>query len=444
LSGESLKTYCRRSSGNSSKRYGLNLPPPRNIPVPSSKSIDFESRGETIWNGHRIVVHGETRNYFERVSEKKKIIIYGNSDLVEEFRVWANVTIAYCVDDGDGRCCGKAIKSVFEIAYEPPQSFFVVVIQPFFRGYEIFKVMTELGLVHSQDYCIFVKLPEHDIVSLRDSYLAFSRIYNEQNNKFPGFKIHGDLSKNLFNIVTLGGSTTDPTLNDIMAWPEYLYNLMKKQGVNVNILNGGFSSYTSVQEMIKLIRDIILPDTKIDIIISYSGVNDFVETKWIKKKPFVSGYHHDLFAWISQREGKDALHGRDTDKTPEDIWLTNQRVMSCICREFNIKFLGIFQATAFSEGQPSLFIDEYIRAGCEFWNNHQAYLNIFNMKSIYDKADKLIQNTPWILNFRHIFGENTDYDIYYDNAHVYERGNQVIAANIFENLLKMGYLNEVN
>jgi hypothetical protein len=95
-----------------------------------------------------------------------------------------------------------------------------------------------------------------------------------------------------------------------------------------------------------------------------------------------------------------------TDRTLEDIWLTTQRVMSCICEEFNIKFLSILQANVFSEGQPLLFIDKCAKAIWEFANDHQGYLNLCNMKSIYDKAGRLIQNTSWILNFRRIFGKN--------------------------------------
>jgi hypothetical protein len=419
---------------------------------PAPPDIDFTVIGDMIWKGMTISVHGNNEFILNKVSEGKKIIIYGDNDLVEFFISQLNINIAYlCINDKTGNIrCGKQVKNVYELSYEESGHFFVVVIQPNYRLSKIHKTLTEIGLIDIRDYKVLVHLNAYtDGVFLRDPYLGWSRLYNEHDNRFPGFKVYGELSTKPLCIVTLGGSTTDPIQGGTVSWPECLYYMLKEHGIDATIFNGGFAAYTSTEELIKLIRDVI--PLHPDIVISYSGVNDFKLDRQPKnmenftpryQRPFIAVAQERIFSWISQQEGgATVLYGMQTDKSPVMFWSDNQRMMHSISEEFGIKFIGILQASPRSEGIASAVIEGYLAARRgEMEDNKNVFINPLWLKIMYDEAEKEIEDIPYILNFRHIFDGIADFDIYMDLSHKFERGNQIIAANVFENLIKMGYL----
>jgi glycosyltransferase involved in cell wall biosynthesis len=418
---------------------------------PVQPDIDFTVIGDMVWQGRIIKVLGNNEFILNKVREGKKIIIYGDNDLVEIFISQLNINIAYCINDKTGSiCCCKQVMNVYELSYEEPGHFFVVVIQPNYYLSRIHKTLTEVGLIDIKDYKVLVHLNAYtDGAFLRDPYLGWSRLYNEHDNKFPGFKVYGEVGTRSLCIVTLGGSTTDPTHEGVASWTECLYYMLKEYGIDVTIFNGGYASYTSTEELIKLIRDVI--PLHPDIVISYSGVNDFGQVRQQKnmenshpryKRLFISAAQEKIFSWISQQEdGATVLYGIQTDKSPAMFWSDNQRMMHSISEEFGIKFIGILQAHPKSEGMASSVIEGYITAlRGQMEDNKNAFLNPLSTKIMYDEAEKEISDIPYILNFRHIFDEIADFDIYFDPAHKFERGNQIIAANVFENLVKMGYL----
>jgi hypothetical protein len=382
----------------------------------------------------------------QKATEGKKIIIYGKHEFAERFQFTLNLNIAYCVDDNIG-IYNKSARNVYDLAYEAPESFFAVVIQPDYHKPKIFSVMTGLGLIRGIDYDIMSEssaLP----TSVRDIYLGFSRVYNEYDNCFPGFKIYGNVNGKSLRIATLGGSTTDPTFMGIASWPECLYYILNEDRLREEfcVFNGGFAGYMSSNELLKLIRDVFT--LKPDIIISYSGLNDFMYSLHSDlspryKRPFIDTYQEALFKFISQQEGKTVLYGMQTDKDAARFWADSQRIMHAISEEMGIKYIGILQANVCSEEKMSKIIegelnykfrDESMRDPI-----HILY-NYLNAKSVYNKAENNVKKLPYILNFRHIFDDFNDYDVYYDECHVYEHGNEVIAANVYESLLKKRYI----
>jgi hypothetical protein len=409
--------------------------------------IDLTIDRDTKWGKKFLRIAVDKGRILSMVEQEKKIIIYGNNELVEEFQFQWNITATYYVDNiSGGICCGESVRNVYELAYEEPQSFFVVVIAPDYGFSKIFKVLTAIGLIYGQDYTPAVYRFSYGIDSFRDPHLAFSRVYNEYGNRFPGFKIYGSINGASLSIVTLGGSTTDPIREGYASWPECLYYILKKEGINAVVFNGGFAGYTSSLELVKLIRDVIPLSPA--VIVSYSGLNDFQfsvqeNSSNRYKRPFVSTEQDKLFSWLSNQNQGDVLYGIQTDKSVAKFWKDNQRIMHSISDEFNIKYIGILQPNAFTEGIPSDMINKYIKyvhpSSDEFWK--EVGDRIYQMKQTYDEAEYEIDRIPYILNFRHIFYGLNDYDIYLDNAHVYERGNQIIAANVFENLINMGCLN---
>jgi lysophospholipase L1-like esterase len=387
-----------------------------------------------------------------KVAEGKRIVVYGNNKYVKALESELNIDVAYYVDDmnGTGQDNRKRVGNIYDVAFEKPSNFLVVVFQPEYSNPRIFKTFTELGFLDNQDYLIVISKSNYELDGgyspfLRDPYLGFGRIFYEHDNKFPGFKVHGDINKDIPRIVTLGGSTTDAVYAGICPWPEILYHIMKRAGIEVTVFNGGFASYSSPNEFIKLVRD-VLPLSP-SIIISYSGINDMLmefdppdEQSNRYKRPFVGKSQENIFNWISQKEGgATTIYGIQTEKSPAEYWIDIQRMMHSVSGEFGIKYMALLQANCYSEGLPSGYL--YERTKDVFSENWNMLSESFNsLKSVYDEMERKIAPIPYILNFRHIFADFADYDIYQDFAHVYEWGNQIIAANVFENLIKMGYL----
>jgi hypothetical protein len=412
------------------------------------QELNQQKEREEYYKHYYISITDSIKNVImQKVAEGKKIIIYGKHEFARRFQYTLNLNIAYCVDDNID-ICSKQARNVYDLAYEVSGSFFVVVIQPDYHKPKICTVMTGLGLVRGIDYDIVLESSPFPISPLRDVNLGFSRCYNEYDNRFPGFKIFGSGNEKSRRIVTLGGSTTDPTFMGIAAWPECLYNILIAEGLEEEfcIFNGGMASYTSSNELLKLARDVIT--LKPDFVISYSGINDF--TYYLRqysaapryKRPFIHFDQEKLFEFVSLQYGEAVLYGLQTDRDSAKFWADNQRMMHAISEEFGIKYIGILQANTHSEGEVSQIIgmEETFSRGFGDEFNKNLHYNYKNLKPIYDRAEKNIEDLPYLLNFRHIFDDFNDYDIYYDECHAYERGNEVIAANVYENLLKKGYI----
>jgi hypothetical protein len=218
---------------------------------------------------------------------------------------------------------------------------------------------------------------------------------------------------------------------------------LKKKGIEPVIYNGAFSAYNSSLELIKLVRDVV--PMKPDVVISYGGIGDFAfvlseKHKNLHKRPFVHYSLDSFFNWLSQIDSLPVSFGLQNDKTIDVFWIDNMRMMNSISMEFGIKFLGVLQASAFSEGMASVYMDSILKSKLATFLSmaDEMYRNNCNFKHIYDNVESRIADIPYIRSFRNIF-DNTN-DVYFDSAHAQERGNEVIAMHMFKTLEEMGYL----
>ena len=126
------------------------------------------------------------------------------------------------------------------------------------------------------------------------------------DQQIPGFVLYGaPLGTAEVTIAVLGGSTTDPIVMsdrediDWHTWPLFLWNLCDEAGLTCTILNGGVGGFTSSQEPMKLVRD-VLP-AKPDIVISLNGINEwyFFDDGLNRKYTFVSHFQRDTLRRIS-------------------------------------------------------------------------------------------------------------------------------------------------
>ena len=315
------------------------------------------------------------------------------------------------------------------------------------------QVFLDLGLTEDINFTYYSEVPLTKEAKCYDVTLS----YNRTIDTIEGFEVFGDHENpNAKLIVALGGSTTESTYLFIKGWAQYLAEIFQQDHISVKIYCGGVAGYSSSQELLKLLRD-VLP-MKPDIILSYSGLNDLYgypkpNEKIRDGRPFITHFQvefiekiieklvpsneklpvmHDLM-W--QENGNTTVYyGLKNKMSASDLWLNNTRIMHAIANEFDITFLSFFQPFAFngfyeitdfqrilySRKSPTCIKDGYEKWGAPYARDVQRIIST-------------IRDYDYIYDFSRIF-ENHE-GVYFDASHVYERGNKIIAKKIYERLI---------
>jgi len=296
-----------------------------------------------------------------------------------------------------------------------------------------------------------------DVYSAYDPHMGYAHnpAYTSFDYKsLPGFTIYGDgegKSRTLV-VVTLGGSTTDGNVPRI--WAQVLQELMAAEGINVQVYNGGVAGYSSSQELLKLIRDVI--PLKPDLIISYNGVNDIGLGDALRKHPMVNNYQESIMDYltheqppvvlpntmtaikhlpwfINEKRIKSAVnYGPVVDVSPEKSWYKNVRTMHAVSSEFGIPYLCFLQ--------PALGIGLYDGRSVEEegmltnaeGSEAEGYMIL--LEEFYREAREDCQSLDYCENLVDVFAGQTG--IYIDKMHTNDEGNRIIAQAVFDVLLK--------
>lgn len=390
--------------------------------------------------------------------QDRNLMIYGIDqraiDLCEYLSTKGASVYCFIDEEHEGESvCEKKVISPIDIVYEEKDSFFIIIAKSEEYYGTSRQIFLNQGLIEDLDFTYHSEVPLTKEAKCYDVTLSYNRVVDS----LEGFEVFGDVdNKSAKMIVALGGSTTESTYLFIKGWAQYLAEMLKKDNIPAVIYCGGVAGYSSSQELLKLIRDVM--PLKPDIVVSYSGLNDLYgypkPTERIRYgRPFITHFQvefiekiidklspsadqlpimHDLM-W--QENGNTTVYyGLKNNKTASDIWLDNIRIMHAICCEFGVKFISFFQPFAFngfyelSDEQKILYSRKSptcIEDGYEKWGEPYAD----DVKRIIDELEKY----SYIHDFSRIFENNTD--VYFDASHVYERGNVVIAQRIYEKLL---------
>lgn len=254
--------------------------------------------------------------------------------------------------------------------------------------------------------------------------------YTWTANGVPGFvKFLNENNKKAFRIVTLGGSTTDPTMSNIRSWSELLYKKLLGMGIEIEIIAGGVGAYTGTQELVKLIRDVI--PMRPDLVISYSGFNDAYGLYCKEQHPFTMWYQSDDFERMLRSNNckngimnhipmKEVTYGLPSKKNAHEQWVDCERMMKAVCFEYDIDFYCFLQPYNKEEGRT--FLSEYL------WQKIKEFYT-FNKKS-----NDFINQSDWFIDFTDVF--ESESDIFVDACHVYEKGNRIIAEKMMPYILE--------
>lgn len=254
--------------------------------------------------------------------------------------------------------------------------------------------------------------------------------YTWMINGTPGFVRFADgNNEKAFRIVALGGSATDPTMSNIRSWPELLYKKFVGMGVEIEIIAGGIAAYTGVQELVKLLRDVI--PMKPDLVISYSGFNDAYSLYHKEQHPFTMWYQSEDFEkmfrsnncknmLMNQMPMREVTYGLPNKKSFDERWLDCERMMKAVCREYDIDFYCFLQP--YNKEEHETFLSEYV--GSQIQKFYESVL----------KNELFRNQSDWLIDFTDIF--ERDRDIFFDSCHVYEKGNRIISEKMMPYILE--------
>ena len=376
--------------------------------------------------------------YYREVLRNKDIFIYGYSYKAKQLSRCLNILdyhfAGFLVDESQR----DESSTIDEVLMQPEDllyysNYFVIIVSD--EKELAVNRLNALGLRYAVDFSPIETIP-HYLLYARKNIIDTNLGHTyEQKTGLNGIEIYGNECSGNYKIVVLGGSTSDGKLYPFKSWPELLYD--KIDNDRVVVYNAGVSGYTSAQELIKLIRDIVL--LKPDMIIVYDGYNDtseinacpgkYFEFTYLKKALDFAREHisHD-WDFISQSDDVESNRGIPIIGNFEN-WLMNIEMMHAIAVDRGIKFYSFFQPMLSSK--KNLTKEEM---GILFEAENFCGLKKTSLmgKEFRNKITDVVKSHNYIYDLSSIFDDI--HDVYMDICHVREDANEIIAMEILRRI----------
>jgi len=241
-----------------------------------------------------------------------------------------------------------------------------------------------------------------------------------------------------------GGSTSDMTLKS-PNWINDLQQIFTRHDINAVLYCGAVCGYNSWQEFSKLVRD-GLP-LKPDIHISYSGANDCSINVG-----YVTNYENEFYQAAMRQQTLSPIMpstvylfksllpvnygGVQIKKTespqPLYFWEQNMRLMSGTALKNGYHFMGILQ--------PVLGQGNYRQSNAAEADSAGKMGRSILFQSYYPQAaEYVLHEDTTLFDFTHIF-DTVQGQVFVDYCHIDGDYQKTVAQNVFEQMLKAGYL----
>ncbi len=271
----------------------------------------------------------------------------------------------------------------------------------------------------------------------------------------PAFQVFGDgEAEGALRIVALGGSTTDPFNQG--HWSGILSKLLASEGIPARIYNGGVGSYSTNQEVIKLIRDALALNPH--VVVSVDGVNDLGLVKSISPStPMVNQPQREIMEYVAGSSsqslflpnlarllgsGEEILQephwGHPAEMKAEEVWEKNVRIMNAVCGEFGMRYLAVLQPImGFGSYEPSPREEE-------MWEQRKQRLHPDGtpyhvaLTRYYEAAQVRCRRLPYCADLTGIYAGKTD--LYGDPRHPNPEGYRLLGEAIYQELRDRGLL----
>lgn len=397
----SAKTYCEETISNlkynSWSIYVL------------SKDIFYSSVIITLWGKMALHLNNALKN-------KKKIVLYGTDSCYTNswftFFQTVGIECEKIFDDYENE--KESIYSIFDVLYENIDDVFIIINKKIEEWENACDFLETLGFAFNKMYTGLYAVAYRHLPKLTDIMLGHVTLGLVKDAKYIGFRVYGEQENKRYKIVILGGSTTTSEAYRVPCWPQILYNIFQQKRKEVTIYNGAVDGYSASDELFKLIRDVRCLNP--DLIISFSGVNNRFKTIY----PYVSGYLQKVFEEVY---GDNFCKGmQDNNMSPAQIWVQQEQMMAVISREvYHAKFICFAQPMYMSKN--CLLPYEKL----QFEKSDEAHKNDMEYRK---QISVLSQKIEWMIDLQNYFDDCPS--VYFDEAHVYEDGNQMIAEKVYE------------
>lgn len=243
-------------------------------------------------------------------------------------------------------------------------------------------------------------------------------------------------------VALLGGSTTDETIYPFPSWGSCLW---EKCHGRVTILNAGVNGYNSSAELLKLIRDVI--PFKPDMVIVYDGFNDawsFADQTY----RFKMTYLNEVFQFASEHLAGDILGdvhrkkrcepsaGIRENKTAFEMWMENIALMHAAASVADIDFYAFLQPCLGSKKKRDKEEEEI----CRMYPGDESEMR--QMAEFRHQADnmRIESEYDYLSDLSAIFDQVGG--VYMDICHVNEKGNRIIADEIYKRIQRLQHIHE--
>lgn len=254
----------------------------------------------------------------------------------------------------------------------------------------------------------------------------------------------------------LGGSTSDISYHG--SWVRPFRERCLAEGLDVTLYSGAVSGYTSAQEFLKCVRDLVPAAPR--VIIALSGLNDvgFLHSGG-SAHPMVHAYQARLFRWLLRKPasgrgffGKAESHrkpalpafneamaaadfalGAHNELSAAQVWERNARMTRAVCQELDVSYRCFLQ--------PAVGVGDYIVTSDELESlaAYEAELATggfqyrAELTSFYAEAREIVARNPdFMVDLVDIFRGRTG--MYADIRHPNATGNELIAAAILDHV----------
>lgn len=375
------------------------------------------------------------------MAKGRKLVFYGTDALsgyVYGDLIAMGHDIEYFVSDNPAQeeFCGRKLIDQYELLYEEKNTIFIAAFV--FKDHKkIYKFLIDMGFEFEKDFFLSGFGGYTKKYDAFDSLLGHNRFYGN----LLGFEVYGKKNEKSYNVIVLGGSTTDPTVGNVpKCWVKILYEKLYQINSNIVFFNGGMGAYSANQEFYKLIRDGLKLNPA--MVISFDGFNDV--NGWVTdvEYPHLSKYERKVYNRIEDngdfapdtldlRNTKKIVHGLCLGKKHKDVdeWKMSIRKMHGICKEFGIEYISFLQPmlgtgkAIIEQNQKNLYKAAYqsVPALGELIERQPFF---------YSGVLKFIQKQEYVHDLTHVFDGKKD--MFYDICHNTQYGHEVIAENIFE------------
>lgn len=377
--------------------------------------------------------------YFKEVINSRDVYIYGYNDYAKQVRNCLEILdfnfVGFLVHEkqyNDADHDHEVWLLPEEILY--CDNYYIIIVSDE-KELAVSKLIS-LGLRYSADFSPIETISYYLLYARKNMIdINLGHTY-QQKTGINGIDIYGKECLDNYKIAVLGGSTTDGTLFPFKSWPEIMFDQICND--KIVVYNAGVSGYTSAQELIKLIRDIIR--LKPNMIIVYDGYNDTSETNACPGRYFEFTYLKQALDFAKKHMNRDwDFIAKDSgEEESKDVlpvvgnfenWLMNVEMMHAIAKDRGIKFYSFLQPML-SNKKLLTSAEEGIMFEIEKFQGLQQ--TVLMGKEFRRKIQDVVESHSYICDLSYLF-DNYD-DVYMDICHVRESANRIIATEILKRI----------